>query len=314
VLLFKIKAYIIGFLLSLLPDKLFIKIVNGTQNTKIGLDIVNDDYPIIKKFNTQIVRINNSDFKSNRADYIEYFTLNKIEYYIQIGRSEDSLASIANEIIDSDIALKNMKKPLFYSIINEDNEFTWYSVESIESFIRIHYGKPIAITKGSYTSIVESAALKKYKDHLKNYGIPKDRFHLIHFYLKPIKENKLENCLRKLMLRYLIYSLARFGLPADKIIVSESHDASKSGKVILNKEELRPLIKKEDGSLDGDQIIKDNKDGTYTAIRYEGDYIFASKEGWNELKELFKSLGIYAGLYYHQPFLMYKGNTVLDGE
>lgn len=310
--LFKLKAYIMGALLSLLPTNVFTRLVGGTKPI-IGLDIVHDDFNVIDKFKPKIVRINYVDFKKNKSGFTKYFTLNDIGYYIQIGKSEDSLDEIGRQIIECENDLNGYKKPLFYSIINEDNDFTWYKVGLIEQYIRIHHGKPINITKGSYTSIVESAGLKKYKGHIENHDIPISKFHLIHFYLKPynVKSNKIDNILRILMLKYLIFALSRNGLKADKIIISESHDASKDVIFIIDKEELRPYTENE-GNKDGDKILDDLGNNKLLIQRYEGDFVFSSKDGWLKLEELFNTLGVYAGLFYHAPFLGYRGNTVLE--
>lgn len=241
-----------------------------TETSKIGLCIANDiDNKYIEKLGAKCVRV---------SDVVVYSWIKKNEatpFWVTVGTREDSNFIIANKIVILNDSLK--RKPLFYAVINEDNDTDFERINDIRKIVNsTNTNTPIIVVKGSHTACTESAARKIYEDYFKNKKkFVSEAVHILHFYLKPHGENYLENTKRKYYLSYIVKNLRKLGVK--KIILGECHDGDK----------------------------------TKPGFPDENDFVYASKEGLWEIQDIASVLSISTIHYYQSSFLGKEGNTVL---
>jgi hypothetical protein len=277
----KLVAYLVGALLYSIPSGLLRRLVGGFRGVKRGVVMPNlkGDSGACEAFRAEIARINYTAGKMK--GYAIWANNADIEYFVLCGREEDSDESNAQAIIDCEKELGGLKKPMFYAIANEANDYSYNRLTISRLIVKNTLNYVPLIIKGAHTAIDESAALKLYLNfYPKN---PKllvlNQPHLVHFYLK-YKDGSINsrftNLLKKFLFVYSLFKLSRVGVSAKNIIVDEAHDGTK----VLNGVE-------------------------------HGDYVFATKKGWNDLEKLCNKVGVKAVCYYQAPFLNYEGNTVL---
>jgi len=319
-ILHKLFAYIVGSFLLMLPAPILKRLVGGGEGFVRGVTAPNKsgDHSQIYDFGANFIRVND-DNKSAIKDFADLAVMWGYRYFVLVGQWENSDEDNAKTIASIDDVLVGTKKPVFYALVNEVNEESKYSnirVKNTDTLLRANYGKNLIVTRGAHTGINESAAKKVYFEYFNGTReLLKDKPHLLHFYLKPGKglAVKFENLLRKATLVYTLFRLNLKGIPAKTVIIDEAHNADTKKELIVTKNELQPYSIN-NGKPNGDLIIDKLSNDKFKVIRYHGDFVFATKEGWEELEKLVDKLGIPVIMYYMAPYLYYKGNTVLKGE
>lgn len=266
--------------------KFVIHMLTGGQDLPVtrGADIANQNEDEVglatQEFKAMILRFNYNPGNMNAvAELSERFG---VEYFVLIGKPEQSPAEIAHDIFMCLEEIGPRRKPKFFSVINEMNEYTYDNLaEVVEVLTSNHYEFFVPIIKGPHTGITESAGLKQYFEYFDGERLDITEYHDIHYYEKFYKatDSKFNNILKRALLTYILIRLNMKGIPASKVIISEAHDGTTQFKGVIH-----------------------------------GDYVFATKEGWADIEEVASNLGVKAVLYYHAAFLTYQGNTVLKGD
>jgi len=268
-----------------LPEFILKMLTGGTKEpVQRGCDIANVSYgeisTAVDKFGAELLRFNYKE--DNMIDAAVFGTMYGVEYFVLIGTPEQTPQQIAADIIHNMEIIGLHKKPKFFSVINEMNEYTYDDLQEVwESLLSQGYNFEVPVIKGSHTGLNEHGALQEYFDYLSG----KDKlvtylpFHTIHYYETFSKKSNawFNNIIKKAILTYLIIRIRLEGIPASKIIISESNDGEKSW-----------------GGVE------------------HGDYVFASGNGWKGIEKTCNRLGIVAVCYYAGPYLNYEGNTMLE--
>ena len=283
-LIHKILALLIGsFCYYVLPRELLQKLTGGSDlPVTRGADIANlneDEFKLAAvDFGATLLRINyNNNNMNYAAELAEKFG---VEYFVLIGRPEQSPEEIAADILDARSEIGSRRKPKFFSVINEMNEYTYEDLSQVyEALLSNNYDFKVPVVKGPHTGITESAGLKAYFSYFSGKRLDTQDYHDIHYYEKFNKESDsaFTNIQKRALLTYMLIRLNFKGIPASKVVISESHDGTTSWNGIVH-----------------------------------GDYVFATKEGWKDIEKVCNRLGVKAVLYYHAAFLSYSENEMLD--
>jgi hypothetical protein len=168
-------------------------------------------------------------------------------------------------------------KPSLILCSNEQNEISYQLARNVRSVLSL----PVPIAKGPYTSVVENAGKNKYYDvfrgklSLDDSNIPE----VFNYYQKPAWRKdpgtKFENFRRRSIFAYIVSELKKKGV--QKFVITEAHDGSTT------------------------------RDG----YPQQGDYVYASREGWNTIVEICNLLGVEVVCYYMAPFIGQPGNTMV---
>ena len=279
--LHRIIAFVVGGLLSLLPTSILRRFTGGSDSFKRGLCIANNpgDEANAERFKPRMARV--SYTPERMGAFSKWANEQAVDFYVQCGQESNTDAQNAREIVDCERELDGLKKPRFYSLVNEANDYSYLRVNKTINLVHIKLGYLPVIVKGAHTAIDESAAMKKYVEYASKPMPELSMYqpHVIHMYFKPFDgslDSRINNLLKKFYLTFMLVRLNSMGIPACNIVIGETHDASKTRK----------------GFPD------------------HGDYVYSTKEGWEFIEKLCSKLGIDAACYYHAPFLGYEGNTV----
>lgn len=165
---------------------------------------------------------------------------------------------------------KLVVKPEYILLSNEQNELSYKLAQNVRALI----GKqvPVPILKGPFTCCVERAGRQKYKELTSFDGDTE----VLNYYERPhwIWYNWFENQRRRFRLRRIVNKLKANGV--SNIIISETHDGSTT------------------------------RDG----YENQGDYVYASKKGWDSICDFLSDIGVNIVCYYHAPFIGRAGNDV----
>lgn len=206
-------------------------------------------------------------------DAVEYSLNGKHSFFVTVGSSSESPQQIADKI--SQVWLNSPRKPAFFAVTNEENEYMFEDVYEIRKRLPAH----INVIKGAHSAAVENAGEAVYDAYFKgdrSLDDRKDLPHLLHFYLKPTWKpfNFFENLKRMALLAYTVRELQKRGYI--NLWITESHD----------------------GTTESDQL------GPH------GDFVYASGWGFKKIINLAANLGVTHVFYYQAPFPNYKGNTM----
>jgi hypothetical protein len=305
----KVIGYVLGAFIRLVP---FLRQILGGTTPKLGCTVSNipGDFELTNKFKAKLMRVDYEKGKlKTAAKFAQQYGL---DYYVQIGQKKLNYKDNARLIQKAEAEIAGYpKKPLFFSVINEDNEFSWDDFSDIENEAD-RLGVKAHITKGAYTSIAESSGFASTMRDFKLDHFPYYKKHVIHFYLKYEETifDKFENFLRLNLLYYVVARLKLKGVDSKNICIGESHDATDNICITINESERRPFTKNGD-RFDGDLVLHKLSNNRLRVRRYEGDLVYATNQGWKKLTKNAQRLGVGGLLYYAAPFLSYDHNTVL---
>lgn len=258
---------LIGTYLLLMSEML-----NKKHDVRIGTCSPNGigDDDLVAKLGASIVRVPHDQA-------VLYSQEGKYEYFVTIGSSRDSNEAIADAI--NKMWNEMSRKPLFFAVTNEENEFLTEDVYHI----REHVKPNITVIKGAHSAAVENAGEAVYDSYFNDTRTLDEKKllpHLLHFYLTPTwkKFNFVENFKRKALLAYTVHQLKKRGY--HNLWITEAHDGTTKSKT------LEP----------------------------HGDYVYASGWGFKEIVKLSRHIGVNHVFYYQSPYPYYKGNTMLGWE
>lgn len=185
--------------------------------------------------------------------------------------NDDDYIYLADKILSTWNKLK--QKPQVILCSNEQNELSYRLAKNVRRYLSSH-DINVPIAKGPFTCCVERAGRKKYKELniFDQFYIPE----ILNYYERPHWEfwSFIENFRRRWRLKCIVKKLKNAGVKT--IMISEAHDGS------MNKK----------GMMD------------------HGDYVYASKKGWDSICKYCEKLGIEVICYYMAPFIGKDGNDV----